>query len=158
MTSRRAPRWRSPMWRAGGGADAAQGRKQGGLLRLVLQQARRAQVLPGAGVARWLGCVPELLRHRRGGAALCIARPPEGRAAAERAVPVVPQLSEEESKGKVPPMPPGAFVKDERAIRHCRQGGGRGPVRALCSLHKFTWTLRRLAFRGSKGAVCFGGE
>ena len=46
-------------------------------------------------------------------AALCIARPPEGRAAAERAVPVVPQLSEEESKGKVPPMPPGAFVKDE---------------------------------------------
>ena len=43
-------------------------------------------------------------------AALCIARSPEGRAAAERAV---PQLSEEEGKGTVPPMPPGAFVKEE---------------------------------------------
>ena len=44
-------------------------------------------------------------------AALCIARSPEGRAAAaERAA---PQLSEEEGKGTVPPMPPGAFVKEE---------------------------------------------
>ena len=43
-------------------------------------------------------------------AALCIARSPEGRAAAERAA---PQLSEEEGKGSVPPMPPGAFVKEE---------------------------------------------
>ena len=43
-------------------------------------------------------------------AALCVARSPEGRAAAERAA---PQLSEEEGKGTVPPMPPGAFVKEE---------------------------------------------
>jgi len=44
-------------------------------------------------------------------AALCVARSPEGRsAAAKRAA---PQLSEEEGKGMVPPMPPGAFVKEE---------------------------------------------
>ena len=43
-------------------------------------------------------------------AALYIARSPEGRAAAKRAA---PQLSEEEGKGPVPPMPPGAFVKEE---------------------------------------------
>ena len=46
-------------------------------------------------------------------AALCIARSPEGRAAAQRAASVGPQLSEEEGKGLVPPMPPGAFVKEE---------------------------------------------
>ena len=45
-------------------------------------------------------------------AALCIARSPEGRAAAaERAA---PQVSEEDGKGTVPPMPPGAFVKEEQ--------------------------------------------
>ena len=43
-------------------------------------------------------------------AALCVARSPEGRAAAKRAA---PQVSEEEGKGTVPPMPPGAFVKEE---------------------------------------------
>ena len=43
-------------------------------------------------------------------AALCIARSPEGREAAKQAA---PQLSEEEGKGTVPPMPPGAFVKEE---------------------------------------------
>ena len=44
-------------------------------------------------------------------AALFVARSPEGRAAAaERAA---PQLSEEEGKGMVPLMPPGAFVKEE---------------------------------------------
>ena len=46
-------------------------------------------------------------------AALCVARSPEGQAAAKRAVSAAPQLSEEESKGAVPPMPPGAFVKEE---------------------------------------------
>ena len=46
-------------------------------------------------------------------AALCVARTPEGRAAAERAESAAPQLSEEEGKGTVPPMPPGAFVKEE---------------------------------------------
>ena len=44
-------------------------------------------------------------------AALCIARSPEGQAAAAKRA--APQLSEEEGKGTVPPMPPGAFVKEE---------------------------------------------
>ena len=44
-------------------------------------------------------------------AALCVARSPEGRAAAAKRA--APQLSEEEGKGTVPPMPPGAFVKEE---------------------------------------------
>ena len=44
-------------------------------------------------------------------AALCVARSPEGQAAAKRAA--AQQLSEEEGKGTVPPMPPGAFVKEE---------------------------------------------
>ena len=67
---------------------------------------------------------PYQARVRRGGkvvslgyfataeeAALCIARSPEGRAAAAKRA--APQLSEEEGKGTVPPMPPGAFVKEE---------------------------------------------
>jgi hypothetical protein len=70
-------------------------------------------------------------------AALCIARPPEGRAAAERAVPVVPQLSEEETEQGQGPAYATRRIRQGRgrAIRHCRQGGGRDPVRALCSLH-----------------------
>jgi len=44
-------------------------------------------------------------------AALCIARSPEGRAAAAKQA--APQLSEEEGKGTVPLMPPGAIVKEE---------------------------------------------
>ena len=48
-------------------------------------------------------------------AALCVARSPEGQAAAaERAAErAAPQASEEEGKGTVLPMPPGAFVKEE---------------------------------------------
>ena len=46
-------------------------------------------------------------------AALCVARSPEGRAAAKRAASAAPLLSEEEGKGTVPPMPFGAFVKEE---------------------------------------------
>eukprot|EP00964_Phaeocystis_antarctica_P100052 scaffold65766_cov51-Phaeocystis_antarctica.AAC.2 len=47
-------------------------------------------------------------------AALCVARSPEGQAAAKRAASsAAQQLSEEEGKGMVPPMPPGAFVKEE---------------------------------------------
>ena len=62
-------------------------------------------------------------------AALCVARSPEGRAAAERAASVPqPRRSEEEGQGNapatrsraalkeeatVPPMPAGAFVKEE---------------------------------------------
>ena len=68
---------------------------------------------------------PYLARVSRGGtvslgsfataeeAALCVARSPEEQEAAKRAASAVPQLSEEESKGTVPPMPPGAFVKEE---------------------------------------------
>ena len=46
-------------------------------------------------------------------AALHVARSPEGQAAAKRAVSAAPLLSEEEGKGTVPPMPPGALVKEE---------------------------------------------
>ena len=62
-------------------------------------------------------------------AALCVARSPEGQAAAKRAASVPqPRRSEEEAQGNaparrshavlkqegtVPPMPPGAFVKEE---------------------------------------------
>ena len=69
---------------------------------------------------------PYQARVRRGGkevslgcfataeeAALCFARSPEGQGAAERAA---PQLSEEEGKGTVPPMPPDAIVKREHTV------------------------------------------
>ena len=62
-------------------------------------------------------------------AALCVARSPEGQAAAERTAASPPALSEEKGKvptmlsgavlkeeGEVPPMPPGAFVKDEEVV------------------------------------------
>ena len=65
-------------------------------------------------------------------AALCIARSPEGRAAAKRAASVPqPRRSEEEGQGNapatrsravlkqegtVPPMPPGAVVKEEVVV------------------------------------------
>ena len=63
-----------------------------------------AQVWRG-GTMVYLGCFATAEE-----AALCIARSPEGRAAAKRAA---PHLSEEEGKGTVPPMPPGAFVEEE---------------------------------------------
>ena len=46
-------------------------------------------------------------------AVLRVARSLEGQAAAERSASAAPQLSEEEGKGTVPPMPPGALVKEE---------------------------------------------
>ena len=48
-------------------------------------------------------------------AALRVARSPERQAAAKRAASAALQLqlSEEEGKGTVPPMPPGALVKEE---------------------------------------------
>ena len=62
-------------------------------------------------------------------AALCVARSPEGQAAAERTAASAPALSEEKGRvptmlsgavlkeeGEVPPMPPGAFVKDEEVV------------------------------------------
>eukprot|EP00964_Phaeocystis_antarctica_P080070 scaffold49953_cov55-Phaeocystis_antarctica.AAC.2 len=56
---------------AGGGADAACGQEQGGLLRCEpRRQARPDQALPGAGEARWPAGDPWHLRHRRGGGAV----------------------------------------------------------------------------------------
>ena len=58
-------------------------------------------------------------------AALCIARSPEGRAAAGRAdvaaegqgaLPAVPSGASLKEEGTVPPMPPGAFVKGEGVV------------------------------------------
>jgi hypothetical protein len=57
-------------------------------------------------------------------AALCVARTPEGRAAAGRAAategqatsPAVPSGASLKEEGTVPPMPPGAFVKGEGVV------------------------------------------
>ena len=57
-------------------------------------------------------------------AALCVARSPEGRAAAARAaaaesqgtLPAVPSGASLKEEGTVPPMPPGAFVKGEGVV------------------------------------------
>jgi len=80
---------------------------------------------------------PYQARVRRGGttvylgsfataeeAALCVARSPEGRAAAARAaaaesqgtLPAAPSGASLKEEGTVPPMPPGAFVKDEGVV------------------------------------------
>ena len=54
-------------------------------------------------------------------AALCVARTPEGRAAAKKAAaseegnaPVIPSGATLKEEGAVPPMPPDAFVKEEQ--------------------------------------------
>ena len=54
-------------------------------------------------------------------AALCVARSPEGQAAAEQAAaseegnaPAMPPGATLKEEGAVPPMPPGAFVKEEQ--------------------------------------------
>jgi len=54
-------------------------------------------------------------------AALCVARSPEGRAAARKAAareegntPAMPPGTTLKEEGTVPPMPPGAFVKEEQ--------------------------------------------
>ena len=57
-------------------------------------------------------------------AALCVARTPEGRAAAGRAaaaegqgaLPAVPSGASLKEEDTVPPMPPGAFVKGEGVV------------------------------------------
>jgi hypothetical protein len=57
-------------------------------------------------------------------AALCVARTPEGRAAAARAaaaesqgtLPAVPSGASLKEEDTVPPMPPGAFVKEEGVV------------------------------------------
>ena len=73
----------------------ARGQEQDGLLRRAPNQARPAQALSGAGVARrgksvYLGTFVTAEK-----AALCVARTPEGRgAAAERAAAAVPLTRE----------------------------------------------------------------
>ena len=56
-------------------------------------------------------------------AALCVARSPEGRAAAQKAsaseegnAPAMPPGATLKEEGAVPPMPPGAFVKEEGVV------------------------------------------
>ena len=59
-----------------------------------------------------------------GEAALCVARSPEGKAAAGRAataesqgtLPAVPSGASLKEEGTVPPMPPSTFLKEESAI------------------------------------------
>ena len=80
----------------GGGADAAQGRQQGGLLRRVPRKPGQpkpyqAQVRRG-GKMVYLGSFATAEE-----AALCVARSPEGRAAAERAA-AAPLLTSEEAE------------------------------------------------------------
>eukprot|EP00964_Phaeocystis_antarctica_P104231 scaffold69374_cov57-Phaeocystis_antarctica.AAC.3 len=66
-------------------------------------------------------------------AALCVARSPEGRAAAQKAAAATrPLTSEEERKGSfakeegvVPPMPPDAFVKVEIVVKEEESSGSR---------------------------------
>ena len=69
-------------------------------------------------------------------AALCVARSPEGRAAAQKAAAATrPLTSEEEGKGPfvkeegmVPPMPPDAYVKVEVVVKE-EEGSGSRPKR-----------------------------
>ena len=75
------------------------------------KRCKTNQALSGAGETRWQAGEPHFATAEE--AALRVARSPEGQAAARRAASAVPQLSEEEGKGTVPPMPPGAFVKEE---------------------------------------------
>ena len=75
----------------------------------------RAQVRSGGKMVR-LGCFATAEE-----AALCVARSPEGRAAARKAAasekgntPAMPPGATLKEEGAVPPMPPGAFVKEEQ--------------------------------------------
>ena len=66
-------------------------------------------------------------------AALCVARSPEGQAAAQKAAAATrPVTSEEERKGPfakeqgvVPPMPPDAYVKVEIVVKEEESSGSR---------------------------------
>ena len=108
-----APCWRSPM-------SSSQAEAEGLTLRKADNKTGYFGVVHRPGDAK-----PYAAKVKRGGktvglgsfataeeAALCIARSPEGRAAAAKRA--APQLSEKEGKGTVPPMPPGAFVKEEQ--------------------------------------------
>ena len=92
---------------------------------------------------------PYLARVRRGGkkvylgsfataeeAALCVARSPEGQAAAQKAAAATRPLTSEEvgkgsfvkEEGVVPPMPPDAYVKVEIVVKE-EEGSGSRPKR-----------------------------
>jgi len=84
-----------------------------------LSKHYRAQVKRGGIKLVHLGCFATAEE-----AALCVARTPEGRAAAARAVaaegqgalPTLPSGASLKEEGTVPPMPPGAFVKEEGVV------------------------------------------
>ena len=101
---------------ASGAADAARGREQDGLLRRE-QPTRSVQALPGAGAARWQARVPLGYFATAEEAALCVARTPEGRKAAKRAASAPPpRRNEEEGQGNPSAMPPGAVLKEEGVV------------------------------------------
>jgi hypothetical protein len=107
-------------------------------------QAERLTLLVAENTTGYFGVYPKpgqpkpyQTRVRRGGklvylgkfataeeAALCVARTPEGRAAAARAaaaenqgtIPAVPSGASLKEEDTVPPMPPGAFVKGEGVV------------------------------------------
>ena len=66
-------------------------------------------------------------------AALCVARTPEGQAAAERVASAARPLKREEAgkgsvvkeEGAVPPMPPDAYVKVEVVVKEEERSGSR---------------------------------
>ena len=70
-------------------------------------------------------------------AALCVARSPEGQVAAQKAAAATrPLTSEEEGKGsfakeegRVPPMPPNAYVKVEVVVKEEGSASGSRPKR-----------------------------
>ena len=114
---------------AGCGGPVAQVKAEG----LTLLKADNATGYFGVHLAKPGKAKPYQAQVRRGGkmvslgsfataeeAALCVARTPEGQEAAGRAA---PQLSEEEGKGTVLPMPPARRVR--------RQGGGRASSRSF---------------------------
>ena len=126
-----APCWRSPMWRSQAEAEG-----------LTLLKAENTTGYFGVHLHKPGQPKPYGARVKRGGkllclgyfataeeAALCVARSPEGRKAAEPAasVPQPRRCAQEDhgntattrsravlkQEGTVPPMPPGAFVKEE---------------------------------------------
>ena len=103
---------------ARGGAGAARGRQQDGLLwraprQVVVASLNKSwwQALSGAGVAWWEEREPRPLRHCRGGG---VARSPEGKAAAERAA-AAPPLTSEEALQQANAEEPTLLVSDDKA-------------------------------------------
>ena len=119
-----APCWRSPMWRSQAeakGLTLLKADNTAGYLGVRLSKPGtpkpyKAQVWRGGTMAH-LGYFATAEE-----AALCIARSPEGRAAAKKAAaseegnaPAMPPGATLKEEGAVPPMPPDAYVKEEVA-------------------------------------------